>query len=185
MGLKSFSIVLTDRVERCYFNYSVILIMAEIIRQFPRSPSIYGRHFENEREMILDLAHDTYRRCHFKNCEVIIPDTQKTLIQQTLFDCQFDDCQITLLHRVPFDLPYNRNRRPQDLITTLIAGHIDIKAMPGRQFNLSHSWIVPEIKDRLGMQRTMGVLRNLANHAKLFSYRLDYNSRPDGIIKTH
>lgn len=145
--------------------------MSLITRQFPRAPSIYGQKFIEQTDLILDLVHDIYRRCYFKNCEIIIPETHRTLVTQTLFDCQFDDCKIVIIQRHPMDTPLNQRHRPHERLTTPVATHIDVRAMEGRPNNLTQVWLADEVKEKLGMKLSVEVMRSLTGYAKLFSHR--------------
>ena len=145
--------------------------MPDIKGLFPRAPSVYGRVNVGEEDLILDLVHNTFRRCYFKDCKIIIPETLHTLMVQSLFDCQFDDCEITIIKRVGFDIPENRNVHPSKHIVTPVALHVDVTARPTSNKNLITVRVDQAIKEKLGQQRSIEWMRYLMTQSTLFSSR--------------
>jgi hypothetical protein len=145
--------------------------MPEIKGLFPRAPSVYGWHFEGEKDQILDLVHNTYKRCHFKNCEVIIPDTSNTLIVQSIVECQFDNCEITIIKRAGYDVPENRGVHPNKQILTPIAMHIDVRDCPNGEKNMISVRVDHAVKAKLGQGRTITWMKYLMSQGQHFAFR--------------
>jgi hypothetical protein len=144
--------------------------MAEIKGLFPRAPSVYGRVYEGEEDLILDLVHNTFRRCYFRDCRVIIPDTVSTTMETALNNCQFDDCEVTIIKRAAL-LKDNVGRMQNDLIYTPIASHIDVKAQPTADKNLITVRLDHALKERLGMPRSIAMLKFLMTKSEVFSFK--------------
>lgn len=145
--------------------------MPEIKGLFPRAPNVYGWHYEGEKDQILDLVHNTYKRCYFKDCQVIIPDTLLTSISSNLLECQFDDCEITLIKRVGLDTPENRGINVNQQILTPIAMHIDVMARPTADKNMITVRVDHAVKAKLGQQATIKWMRYLMTQSQQFSLR--------------
>jgi hypothetical protein len=126
--------------------------MAEIKGLFPRAPSVYGRVYEGEEDLILDLVHNTFRRCYFRD------------------NCQFDDCEVTIIKRAAL-LKDNVGRMQNDLIYTPIASHIDVKAQPTADKNLITVRLDHALKERLGMPRSIAMLKFLMTKSEVFSFK--------------
>lgn len=138
---------------------------------FPRATHVYGWNYEGENDQILDLVHNSYKRCYFKDCKVIIADTLLTNIASGLLECQFDDCEITIIKRVSLDTPENRGVHANQQITTPIAMHVDVMARPTSDKNLITVRMDQAVKEKLGQQRTIQWLRHLMSQSQQFSFR--------------
>jgi hypothetical protein len=146
--------------------------MVDIVGIAPRAPSVYGRAYIGEKDLVLDLIHNTFRRCYFRDCEIIIPDTTRSIISNGLLQCQFDDCEITIIKRAVLDSPENQAaRNPKQLKETPIACHIDVKVQRGADKNLITCRLDNAVKEKLGMSKTIQILKYLAAHGKEFSGR--------------